>query len=166
MYDAKQFLEALNELEVQKSISKESILAALKEAMEKGFKKQLGGDDALVNVTIDIDTGMIDMAQLKNVVEEVEDDFLQISVEDAQKIDPSLKAGDIYRIPCSTEDIMKSTALSIKSVLKQKIAEVEKEALYDLYKDKIGEMITGVVEKVDDRGLYVNISRTTVFCFS
>ena len=163
MYNAKAFLEAIDELEVSKSISKLSIISALKEALEKGLKKQLGGDDALVSVNIDVDTGMIDMAQIKIVVEEVEDDFLQISLEDARAVNPDLNIGDEFHIPSSVENIMKSTALAIKSVLKQKLAEAEKEALYDAYQDKIGEMITGVVEKVEERGIYVNIARTTVF---
>lgn len=163
MIDAKQFLDALNELESAKGISKESILTALKEAMTKGLKKQLGGDDALVEVNIDAEKGTIDMAQLKTVVDEVEDDFLEISLADAQKENKNYKVGDYYRIPCKPEEIVKSTALSIKSVLKQKISEAEKEALYTVYKDKIGEMITGVVEKVEENGLSVNISRATIF---
>lgn len=163
MIDAKQFLDALNELESAKGISKESILTALKEAMTKGLKKQLGGDDALVEVNIDAVKGTIDMAQLKTVVDEVEDDFLEISLADAQKENKNYKVGDYYRIPCKPEEIVKSTALSIKSVLKQKISEAEKEALYTVYKDKIGEMITGVVEKVEENGLSVNISRATIF---
>lgn len=163
MIDAKQFLDALNELESAKGISKESILTALKEAMTKGLKKQLGGDDALVEVNIDAEKGTIDMAQLKTVVDEVEDDFLEISLADAQKENKNYKVGDYYRIPCKPEEIVKSTALSIKSVLKQKISEAEKEALYTVYKDKIGEMITGIVEKVEENGLSVNISRATIF---
>ncbi len=163
MIDAKQFLEALNELEASKGISKESILQALKEAMSKGLRKQLGGDDALVDVSIDAENGTIDMAQLKTVVEEVEDDFLEISLEEARLENKDYQIGDLYRIPCKPEEIVKSTALSIKSVLRQKISEAEKDALYSAYKDKIGEMITGVVEKVEENGLSVNVARATIF---
>lgn len=163
MLDGKKFLEALDEIEVSKGISKASVIENLKEAMIKGFKKQLGGDDALVKVEIDVDNGTIEMAQLKTVVKEVEDDFLEISLEDANKGDVSYNEGDLYPIPCKAEEIAKSTAISIKSVLKQKLAEAEKQAILSIYRDKIGEMITGVVERVDEAGVSVNIGKTVIF---
>ncbi len=161
--NAAEFLKALEEIEAQKGISKETTINALKEAMEKGFRKQLGGDDALVRVTIDPDKGTIEMVHIKNVVKEVEDDFLEISEEDAQAIDPKYKAGDEFIIPASVEDLKKATAMSVKSVLKQKFAEAEKSILYEAFKDKINTMITGKVEKIDERGATVNIGRTSVF---
>ncbi len=163
MYDAKQFLEALDELESSKGISKESILKALQEALEKGFKKQLGGEDANVRVVIDAEKGSIDMAQIKNVVEDVQDDFLEISLTDAKKVDKKIKIGDEFVIPVSTEEIKKATAMSVKTVLKQKLAEFEKDALYEAYKDKIGETITGKVEKIEENGISVNIGRASVY---
>ena len=94
--NATEFLAALDEIEASKGISKETTLQALQEALVKGFKKQLGGDDALVRVTIDPEKGTIDMCQIKNVVKEVQDDFLEISVEDAQAIDKKYKEGDEF----------------------------------------------------------------------
>ena len=163
MIDAKKFIEALDEIEATKGISKLSIIEALKEAMAKGFKKQLGGDDALVDVNIDLDAGTIEMSQLKLIVEEVEDDFLEVSLEEANAKGGEYKLGDYYPIPCKTEELAKSTALSIKAVLKQKIAEAEKQSLLSAYQDKIGEMITGKVERVEDNGITVNIGRTTIY---
>ena len=161
--NAAEFLKALEEIEAQKGISKETTIQALKEAMERGFRKQLGGDDALVRVTIDPDKGTIDMVHIKNVVKEVEDDFLEISEEDAKAIDPKYKAGDEFIIPASVEDLKKATAMSVKAVLKQKFAEAEKSILYEAFKDKINTMITGKVEKIDEKGATVNIGRTSVF---
>ena len=102
MINAKEFIKALNELEAAKGISKDSIIEALKEAMEKGFIKQLGivsnGDleEAKVRVDIDAKKGTIEMYVLKVVVEEVEDDFLEISLEDANKDGNVYKIGDVY----------------------------------------------------------------------
>ncbi len=169
MIDAKQFIKALDELEATKGISKESIIKALKEAMEKGFVKQLdsanNGDleEAKVRVDIDAKKGSIDMFILKNVVEEVEDDCLQISLEDANKEKEKYQVGDIYEIPVSTDDLTKLTAQNIKSVLRQKISEAEKLAIYEAFIDKKGEMIQGIVEKVDDRSTIVNLGRTSVY---
>ena len=161
--NATEFLKALEEIEIQKGISKEVTIKALEEAMAKGFRKQLGGDDALVRVTIDPEKGTIDMVHIKMVVKEVEDDFLEISEEDAQAIDPKYHAGDEFIIPATVDDIKKATAMSVKSVLKQKFAEVEKGMLYEAFKDKINTMITGKVEKMDERGATVNIGKTSVF---
>lgn len=163
-----QLLAALDELEASKGISKEVILTALKEAMIKGYKKQIGGREEDTNIRVDIDpeTGNISMCQVKQVVEEVmEDDFCEISVEDANALDKSrkYKVGDEFIIPSSPDDLTKAVAMSIKSILKQKFAEAEKDVLYEAFKDKIGTMITGRVEKSDERGLSVNIGKTSVY---
>lgn len=169
MINAKEFLKALDELEAQKHISKESIISALKEAMEKGLIKQLGItpvdglEEAKVRVDIDPKKGTIEMNVLKNVVEEVKDDFLEISLEDANKDGGNYQIGDVYEIPVSTDELTKLTAQGIKSVLRQKISEAEKQALYEDFQDKKGEMIRGTIEKVDDRSAIVNVGRTSVY---
>ncbi|MDY6275961.1 MAG: transcription termination factor NusA [Bacilli bacterium] len=162
--DATKFLEALDELEAQKGISKQSIIDALKESLRKAYAKQLGGgDDADIRVEITEDPAAIKMELVKKVVKEVEDDYLEISEEDAKKINKKLKAGDEYHEEVNVEDLKRLTALIVKSVLRQKLAEAEKLALYESHKDKVGEMITGVVEKCDDRGAIVNIGRTSMY---
>lgn len=159
------FLQALEEIEVSKGISKEATLQALKEAMAKAYRKQLGGDDADVRVEINLEKGTIEMCQVKKVVNEVEDDFLEISVEDANEANPKgkYKDGDEFVIPAPVDELRKATAMSVKSIMKQKFAEAEKGILYEAFKDKINTMITGKVEKVDERGASVNIGRTSVF---
>ena len=165
--NGEKFLQALEELEAAKGISKEVVLTALKEAMIKGYKKQIGAteEDDCVRVTIDPDTGAIDMYQFKKVVEEVEDDFLEITVEEANALDKSkkYKVGDEFIIPSSPDELTKAVAINIKGVLKQKLSDAEKNVLYEAFKDKIGTMITGKVEKVDERGLSINIGRTSVY---
>ena len=163
--NAADFLAALEEIEASKGISKQSILDFLQESLIKAYRKQLGGDDADVRVNIDPEKGIIDMCQAKAVVDEVEDDFLQISVQDANALDKSkkYKAGDEFFIPASIEELKKATAMSVKSMMKQKFAEAEKSILYETFKDKIGTLITGKVEKVDDRGISVNIVKTSVY---
>ena len=163
--NATDFLAALEEIEASKGISKEAILQFLEESLIKAYKKQLGGDDANVRVNIDVEKGVIDMCQVKDVVDEVEDDFLQISVADANAEDSKkkYKAGDEFLIPAQIDDLRKATAMSVKSMLKQKFAEAEKNILYETFKDKIGTLITGKVEKVDERGISVNIVKTSVY---
>ena len=163
--NAAEFLNALEEIEASKGISKATILQMLEESLIKAYKKQLGGDDADVRVNIDVEKGIIEMYQAKKVVEEVEDDFLEVSVQDANAMDPNKKyvAGDEFLIYASIDELRKATAMSVKSMLKQKFAEAEKSILYETFKDKIGTLITGKVEKVDDRGISVNIVKTSVY---
>ena len=167
MIKAREFIKALDQLEKDKGIAKETIILALKEAMEKGFIKQLGVTDdmeeARVRVDIDAKKATIAMYQIKRVVEEVFDDFVEISVEDANENGGNYKVGDDYEIEASTDDLTKLTAQNIKSVLKQKLAECEKHAVFEAYVDKKDEMITGIIEKTDDRNTIINIGRTSVY---
>ena len=164
MINAKVFLEGLESLENEKGLSREVVLNALKEAMEKAFRKQLDKfDDALVRVDIDDKASTIKLFQLKKVVEEVDDDFLEISLEDAREKNPDLNVGDYYEIPYQLDFLTKGSVQLVASILRQKIAEAEKASLYDKYKDEIGEMVQGQVEKADERGAIINIGRLSVF---
>jgi N utilization substance protein A len=164
MLDSKALIQAIDLIEQEKGISREAIITALKEALEKAYRKQLGSiDDALVRADVDLAKGYIKLYQLKTVVDNIEDDFLEVSLEEVKQLGLDLKVGDTYQIEASPEDFQKSAAMTVKAILRQKIAEAEKSALYEIYKDKIGEMIVGQVEKIDDRSAIVNIGRTSVY---
>jgi len=164
MIDTKALIQAIDLIEQEKGISKDAIVIALKEALEKAYRKQLGSiDDALVRADIDLKKGGIKLFQLKKVVENVEDDFLEISLEEVKALGLTFNIGDTYQIEALPEDFQKSAAMTVKAILRQKIAEAEKSALFEVYKDKIGEMIVGQVEKIDERSAIVNIGRTSVY---
>ena len=163
--DAKKFIDAVSELSETKGLSREAIILALEEAMKRAYIKYLGGgDDAIVTCTIDEAAGKIELAQIKKVVEEVEDDYLEISVEDANegKKKAKYKVGDDYAIVCPIEDLSKVTAMAVKNNLRQRLSEAERSMLYEIYKDHIGEMMTGIVEKADERSVTVRIDRTSI----
>ena len=167
--DATKFLEALDEIAEAKGISKEAIIEALRESLKKALEKQVCDgyivEGVDVRVTITEQPAEIKMEYVRKVVEEVEDDILEISVEDANKGKKGKKyaVGDEYIVETSPDDMARLTALTVKSVLRQKLAEAEKVSLYEVYKDKIGEMVTGVVEKCDDRGAVVNVGRSSLY---
>jgi len=167
--DAVAFAGAIHEIAESKGLTDEAVVGALKDALQKAYVRHLAqglaiGDDAVVTVDIDMSQGVITLAQVKKVVDDVQDDYLEISVEDANKglKKAKYKAGDDFGIPCSAAELTKMTAQAVKTILRQKIAEAERVALYDIYKDHIGEMVTGTVEKADDRSVSVNIGRTMV----
>ena len=165
--DATKFLEALEEIADSKGISKEAIITALKESLKKAYEKQICDGYVVegVDVRVTITDAEIKMEYVRKVVEEVEDDILEISLEDANKGKKGKKyaVGDEYIVETSPDDMARLTALTVKSVLRQKLAEAEKVSLYEIYKDKVGEMITGVVEKCDDRGAVVNVGRSSLY---
>ena len=167
--DATKFLEALEEIAEAKGISKEAIITALRESLKKAYEKQICDGYLIegvdVRVTITEQPAEIKMEYVRKVVEEVEDDVLEISLEDANKGKKGKKyqVGDEYIVETSPDDMARLTALTVKSVLRQKLAEAEKVSLYENYKDKIGEMITGVVEKCDDKGAVVKVGLSSLY---
>ena len=162
--DATKIVEAVKELAAAKSLPEEDVGIALEEALQKTYLKVLGGwEDAEVYCHVDIEKGTIDLGQMKTAVKEVEDDYIQIDLDEAkEKYGKKIKEGDKVAIPAELSDFSKAVAMAVKSNLRQRLAEAERSALYTIYKDHIGEMMVGTVEKADDRNVFVNIGRTTV----
>lgn len=161
MLNTKQFLEAIEALEGQ-GIAREITIQSLKETFETIVKKKHidGLPDLMVRVDIIPEEGKIDIFNIKNVVDEVEDDALEISLEEARETNPDINIGDEYLISVEIDTFTKADALKFKSILKQKIKEAEKNAILAMYSDKIDEVITGYVEKVDP--ILVNLGKTSV----
>ena len=163
--DVAQIKEALLMLERTNGIQEETALEALKEGIVKAYKREVGIDEMPVELTFDLERGVIELARLYAVVRDVEDEYLEISLEDANKNKEGkvYKLGDYYPVYADLNQLRSATLRSIKSIFSQKIKEVEKGNLYEAFKDKIGTMITGKVETIDDRGASVNVSGTSIF---
>lgn len=163
MLDTKQFLDGLEALE-QQGITKEITIKALSEAFETIVKKKHvdGLPDLMVKVEIVPEEGRIDIFNLKNVVEEVTDDAIEISLEDAKEVKSDAEIGSQVALKVELDDFTKQDAMKFKSILKQKIKEAEKAAILALYSDKIDELITGYVEKIESKYTLINIGRTSV----
>lgn len=163
MLDTKTFLEAIDALE-QQGIAREITIKALTEAFETIVKKKHveGLPDLMVKVEIVPEEGRIDIFNIKNVVEEVTDDAIEIALEEAQEMNPDIQVGEQVQLKIELQDFSKQDALKFKSVLKQKIKEAEKQAILSIYADKVDEIITGHVEKIEPRYTLVNIDRTSV----
>jgi len=159
-FSPKVFLDAIDEFVKAKGIKKEKVIEILKDSLETGYRKQLGQKDAYVRCDIDGERGTIDLYFIRIVVKDVQDDFLEIDIDEANELDPSKKynLGDEFLEKASLEDLKKACVVAAKSVISQKISEAEKELLYELYKDKKGQMIYGHVETDDDRGLSISIA--------
>ena len=144
--NARELLNALDAFEQEKGISKEIVIDALKEALEKAYKKHTD-PDALCRADINADLGTIELYELKNVVEEVEDDLFEIELEDAKEYNPNIKIGEVLEIAVDTETLSRLAALQAKQVLTQKIREFEKQTIYDAYIDKKDDVIDAEYEE-------------------
>lgn len=157
---AKSFIKALNALEEERGISKQTVLDALSEALEKSYKKNYLGPDSIVKVHIDDVTGKIELFEIKHVVDDVMDEDYELSEEEAQEIDPKYHVGDDVVTEVSPDVFGRLAAIQTKQILRQKIREAEKEALYNEYVDKKDDIITGIVDRVEERFAIINIGKT------
>ena len=156
----KAFIKALDALEEERGITKATVLDALKEALEKSYKKNYLGPDSIVNVEIDEETGKIRLFEIKHVVDDVMDEDYELSEEEAKEIDPKYEVGDDVITEVSPEVFGRLAAIQTKQILRQKIREAEKEALYNEYVDKKDDIITGIVDRVEERFAIINIGKT------
>ncbi len=155
------FVTALQGIEENRNISQEIILESLQDALVKAFRKHIEIPDALARVDIDLESGEMHLYQLFEVKDkdDVEDDVLEVELEQAQKTNPELQVGDFLEIEHNIQDLGRAAALLAKQVLKQKVREAEKKAVYDEYIDKLDEMIIGEIESVENNFILVNLGK-------
>ena len=157
------FMEALNLLIEEKGIEKDVFLEMLKESIAKAYKKNYLNADANVRVEINEKTGKFRLFELRTVVDDLEDEDLELSLEEAQAINPFYKIGDIVETEADVEHIGRLAAIQTKQLFRQKIRETEKETLYNEFADKKDDIIVGVVDRVEDKFAIVNIGKTGAF---
>lgn len=157
---SKKFIQALDLLESERGIKKDVVLDALKEALEKAYKKNYSGPESIVRVDINEKTGKIRLFEIKTVVEELNNEDFEIELEDALEINPKYQVGDEIITEISPDVFGRLAAIQTKQLLRQKIREAEKESLYNEYVDKQDDIITGIVDRVEERFAIINIGKT------
>ncbi len=155
----KDFLSAMNAIEDDGSITKEILVSALEEALAKAYRKHKDIADLLVRVEID-DKGLPRVFQQRTVVEELEDDELEVTLEEARLQNPDAQLGDLIDEQVNIAEFGRNAAVLAKNVLKQKVREAQKQAVYDEYIDKLDEMVNGFVQSVEERFVLVNLGKT------
>ena len=155
-----ELVEALTAIESERMISKDIVIGALSDALVKAYRKQIEIPDALVRVQVDEDQGELKLFHQFLVVQEVEDDELEIALDIAKSRNPELKLEDFYEEEVDVTTLGRAAAILAKSVMKQKIREAEKQAVYDEYIGKLHEMVTGVVESVEEKFVVINLGKT------
>lgn len=187
MLDLKTFKSALEQLEEERKIPKEKILEAIEQAMAAAYKKDYGKKGQIIRAKFDQDTGKVDFYQVKIVVDETiaklgdegeeEGEYSikeegdervrfnsehHIMLEDAKKIKKGVEVNDEIIFPLEPkEDYGRIAAQTAKQVIVQKIREAERTSIMDEYGTKEGEIVSGIVQRVERGNVYIDFSRAT-----
>lgn len=154
----REFIDAVEELEKDKGISKELLIDAIESALVSAYKKNYGTSQ---NVRVDIskETGDIDVFMRKDIVENVVDPFVEVDVAEAKEIDPTYEIGDIIEYQVTPMDFGRIAAQTAKQVVVQRIRETERGMIYDDYANRQTEVVTGVIQRISNDTVFINMGR-------
>ena len=157
----KELFEACEELEKEKGITKDVIIASLCDALVTAYKKHIKQKDVPnAEAILDEQSGEIGVFRTKLVVEDVENPDLEISLEDAKEIDEEVELEDEVKIEVTPENFGRIAAQSAKQVITQRIREAERNLVLNEFLEKKGTLTTGIIQRIEHRNVIVNIGKT------
>lgn len=153
-----EFIEALEAIEREKGISKEILLDAVEKSLVTACKKNFG-NIGNVRATINRENGDVHVFTQKEVVEEVFDDTIEITLEDAKNMNPTLEIGDFVDVEVTTRDFGRVAAQTAKQVVVQRIKEVEREIIFEEFKQQEKDIVFGVIQRKDKKNIIINLPK-------
>lgn len=157
-----EILDALSAITREKSVDRALLVETLEIGLASAVRKKYGLT-ADVDVSFSNDTGQINIALKKSVVDTVEDPALQLTVEEARAHDAKAKVGDVLTFPLSIQEFGRNAIQTAKQVLIQRVREAERERVFREYSDKIGTLVRGVVQQVDRGNVIVKLDHSEGF---
>jgi len=151
--------KALDQISKDKGLDRGMLIDTLEEAVRASVLRKYG-DEMDVEVSYNDETGDIDVYQFKVVVEKVRDAVAEISLKEAQTHDASVQVDDEMGFRVKVEDLGRIAAQSAKQVIIQRMRDAEQEIIYEEYKDRMGEIVSGIVQRRDKGGWIINLGRT------
>lgn len=151
-------LDALVALEKQKGISRDILVEAIEAALVTAYKRNFNQAQN-VRVDLNLEKGTMKVYSRKDVVEEVEDERLQISLEDAQQINPVYELEDIVEQEVTPRDFGRIAAQTAKQVVTQRVREAERGIIYDEFVDREEDIVNGIVERFDAKNLFIGLGK-------
>ncbi|MBU0976516.1 MAG: transcription termination factor NusA [Patescibacteria group bacterium] len=153
------FLAAVNQIAAERGIEADDVIEAVEAAIRTGFKNNYDTGESLI-VEIDQEKGTVAAYADKKVVKKVTDKATQVSLEDARMIEPKLKVGDHVQVDVTPEgDFGRIAVQAAKQVILQKVREAEKEAVMKEFKDKMGTIESGIIQRMDGDSVIVEIHK-------
>lgn len=153
-----ELLFALDQLEKEKGIDKETIIDALEQALISAYKKNFGSAQS-VEVSIDRNTGQIRVYALKTIVEEISDPATEMSIEQAQRFGPDFEIGDIVEVEVTPKKFGRIAAQTAKQVVMQRIREAERGLIYDEFANREEDIVNGVVSRFDRKNIIIDLGK-------
>ncbi|HZJ08239.1 MAG TPA: transcription termination factor NusA [Trueperaceae bacterium] len=155
----KDFVDALNLLAAERNLDKEQLLRSLEEALAQAFERNIMPGKA-IEVSLDPEMGEMEIVVIRRVVETVEDEDKEITLEEAIELDDEVEVGMEMEFPVDPERFTRIAVQTTKQVITQKIREAEREIVFEEYKDRAGDIMTGVVSRTDNkRNVFVDLGR-------
>lgn len=154
-----EFLQALDEIAKEKGVSKELLIDAIDTALVSAYKKNFGTSQN-VKVTINRETGEVEVFALKTVVEEVENELLEISLEEAKAINKNYQIGDVVEKKVTPRNFGRIAAQTAKQVVVQRIREAERGIIFDEYISRENEIVTGLVQRKEKNNVFIDLGKT------
>ena len=155
-----ELIGALTELEKERGISKDILLEAIEVAMVSAYKRNYGSNSSMsVRVDLNEQTGEINVFSRKVVTEQVNDDITEISVNDAQELDPNFQVGDIVEQEVTPRDFGRIAAQTAKQVVIQRIREAERTMVFTEYANRAGDVVTGIIHRLDHKNVLVDLGK-------
>ena len=155
---SRDFVGALLQLNAEKQISREQLIGAVEDGIQSAYRRVAGDED--IHVRIDAETGKIRVFRARRVVGEVEDEFTEMTVEQAQTHQPSAEIGDLVETEQLDGDVFgRIGAQTAKQIVLQRIREVERDQVFDQFAAREGELMTGTVNRVEPRALILDVGK-------
>ncbi|UCH00750.1 MAG: transcription termination/antitermination protein NusA [Deltaproteobacteria bacterium] len=151
-------LRTIDQIHRDKGIDSKVLIEALEEAVSSAVKKKFGADYEL-EVSFNREMGEIEVFEFKEVVEKVTDERLQVSLEEARTLDPESEIGDSLGMKMDTDTLGRIAAQSAKQVIMQRLREAERDAVYEDFKDRKGEIVNGIVQRFDRGAIIANLGK-------
>lgn len=156
----KKIMAALQAIEKDRMLTKEVVMEALEESLIKAFRRQIQKPEALVRVDFNDKNGEIRIYHQKPVVEEVLDGELELDVDDVEELGLKAEVGEVLEFEVDIDEFSRAAVILAKNVMKQKIREAEKLAVYETYIDRVGDMVSGVISSIEPKFLIVDLGKT------
>jgi N utilization substance protein A len=154
-----EFIQALDDIEKDKGISKDVLLEAIETALVSAYKKDFGSKDN-VRIEISAEAGEVKVFSRKEVVEEVENKNSEIALAEAENIDSKYDIGDIVEIEVTPANFGRIAAQTAKQVVMQRIREAERDVIFDQYKEKEDDLITGTIQRFHNDNILIDMGKT------
>ena len=160
-----QFTQAIEQICEEKNIPKDTVMEAVEAALAAAYKKDYGERDQEVRVHISEESGAIEVYVTKTVVEEVEDEYMEISLEKAVRLKKDIKVGDTIEIMDLPADFGRIAAQTAKQVIVQRIREAERDIVFAEYQDKEGEIVNCIVQRVEGDTIICDLGKSSAILY-